>query len=152
MQMLHRYILTSPAIRPLGFICGFANAHLLQVRRVQIVFQTDEVLLDTPRGDEAVENRHTARFVVRTTRTSTAEWLLPDDGARALFVVVHVAGGVAQPVRCLQECLAVLREAKGIVSSRIERRRSAVAYIEPVNAYGEVVSMRSSVFSKSMSS
>ena len=85
---------------------------LLQVGRVAVVLQTNKVFLDAARRDEAVEYGHAARFVVRTARARTAEGLLADYGAGALFVVVDVAGSGAQLVGRLNEGLALGREAK----------------------------------------
>ncbi len=78
-----------------------------EVRRVRKVLEPDEVLLDAPRGHEAVEDRDAARLVVRAAPSRTAERLLADNRARALLVVVHVAGRVAQAVRRVHERLAV---------------------------------------------
>lgn len=80
---------------------------LLQVGRVQVVLEPDEVLLDTPCRYKAVEDGHAAGLVVCATGTRATEWLLSDNSTRALLVVVDVAGGVAQPVRRLQQSLAV---------------------------------------------
>ncbi len=79
----------------------------LEVRRVDIVLETDEVFLDAPGGDEAVEDRDASRLVVRPACARTTEWLLTDDSTSALLVVVDVARGVAQTVRRMQESLAV---------------------------------------------
>ena len=72
--------------------------HLNQVRGVDVIFQSDKVLLDTPRTHEAIENADTPRLVVRAARASTAKRLLPHNGAGALLVVVHVTCSVAQCV------------------------------------------------------
>ena len=88
------------------FLGHVLSACLLQVGRVDVVFNPDKVLLDAPRRDEAVEDGHAACLVVRTTRTRTAKWLLADDRARALLVVVNVTRRVTQTVRRLQESLA----------------------------------------------
>ena len=95
------------------FLGQVLGACLLQVGRVDVVFNPDKVLLDAPRRDEAVEDGHAACLVVRTTRTRTAKWLLADDRASALFVVVDVAGCVSQLVRRLQKSLALRCEASG---------------------------------------
>ena len=100
------YILNFP---PFTFVSrlllNFDTLH--EVRGVEVVLEPDEVLLDAARGHEAVEDRDGARLVVRAAAPRTAERLLPDDGARALFVVVDVPGRVAQSVRRLHECVAV---------------------------------------------
>lgn len=83
---------------------------LSQVRRVEVVLEADEVLLDAPRRDEAVEDRHAPGLVVCAARARTTERLLPNNGTRALLVVVDVAGRVAQSVGSLEQSLAVLRE------------------------------------------
>ena len=84
---------------------------LRKIRRIEVVLKPDKVLLDAARGDEAVEDRDAARLVVRAARARTAERLLANDRARALFVVVDVARRVPQAVRRVQERLAVRREA-----------------------------------------
>lgn len=76
----------------------YPDVILDQVRRIPKVLQRQEVLLDTPRTNEPIENRDTARFIVRPARTRTTERLLTDDGTRTLFVVVDVAGCVAELV------------------------------------------------------
>ena len=83
---------------------------LHEVGRVLKSAQTDEALLDAARADEAQEQVHAARLVVRPARASAAERLLPDDGARALLVVVDVAGRVAQTVGRLEQRLALRGE------------------------------------------
>ena len=79
---------------------------LHEVGRVQVVLEPYEVLLDAARRHEAVEDRDRARLVVGATRARTSEWLLADNGARALLVVVDVAGRVAQTVGRLEQRLA----------------------------------------------
>lgn len=105
MDTTSRYTLPSfsPLLHP--------HARSFKVRRVQVVLQPNKIFLDTPRRHEAIENRHAARLVVRPARACTPERLLAHDGARALLVVVHVPGGVAQTVRRLDEGLAVRSEA-----------------------------------------
>ena len=82
-----------------------------EVRRVEVVLEPDEVFLDAARGDKAVEDRDATSLVVCSACPRTTERLLADDRARALFVVVDVARRVPQPVRRLQEHLAVRGEA-----------------------------------------
>lgn len=76
----------------------YPNSTLDQVRRIPKVLQRQEILLNTPRTDEPIENRDTPRLIVRPARTRTTERLLSDDGTRALFVVVDVASCVAKLV------------------------------------------------------
>lgn len=85
----------------------FQNINLDQVRRIPKVLQRQEVLLDTPRADEPVENRDTPRLIVRPARTRTTERLLADDGTRTLFVVVDVASCVAELVGGEEEGFAL---------------------------------------------
>ena len=98
-------------------MCPIARHDLLnldgplhEVGRVQVVLEPYEVLLDAARRHEAVEDRDGARLVVGAARARTSEWLLTDNGARALLVVVDVPGRVAQSVRRLHECVAVRGE------------------------------------------
>ena len=75
-----------------------------------MALEPDKVLLYAARRHEAVEDRDGARLVIRAAAPRPAERLLPDDGARALFVVVDVPGRIAQSVRRLHECVAVRGE------------------------------------------
>ena len=82
----------------LYFLFSLCRPTSHQVRRVRKVFETDEVLLDAARGDEAVENADAPSLVICSTRARAAEGLLPHDRASALFVVVYVPRSVAQAV------------------------------------------------------
>lgn len=100
-----------------------------------MVLEPDEVLFDGARGHEAVEDGNGTRLVVRAAATRTAERLLSDDGARALFVVVDIAGRVAESVGRLQERLAVCGETGwDILVSEHGQRCGDEAYMEPVSA------------------
>ena len=90
----------------------YLDVLLHEVGRVQVVLEPYEVFLDAARRDEAVEYGHAARFVVRTARARTAEGLLADYGAGALFVVVDVSGRVTESVRRNEECVTVRRESE----------------------------------------
>lgn len=109
----------------------------LQVRRVEVVFQTDKVFLDASRRDEAVEYGHTSGLVVRPGCACTSEGLLPNDCAGTLLIVIHVAGGVTQPVRRAQKGPAVLRETGRIWMVRVSHlaRFISNAYMDPVSPY-----------------
>jgi hypothetical protein len=72
-----------------------------QIRRIPKFLQPNKVLLDTARAHESVEDRNAPCFVVGSTCASATEWLLTDNRARALIIVVHIASGIAQFVRCL---------------------------------------------------
>ena len=86
--------------------------HLNQVRGVDVVFQSDKVLLDTPGRNEAVEESHASSLVVGTTCASTAEGLLTHNGTGTFLVIVYVSGRVAELVGSVDESLAVRSEAK----------------------------------------
>ena len=88
----------------------YLDVLLHEVGRVQVVLEPYEVLLDAARRHEAVEDRDGARLVVGAARARTSEWLLADDGTRALLVVVDVAGRVAQTVGRLEQRLALRGE------------------------------------------
>ena len=119
------------SIQDVGYICDGSipfflrsNPHPVpscsdQVRWVAEILKGDKVLLDAPCAHEPVENADAACLVVRAARARTAEGLLPDDGTRALLVVVHVAGGVAELVRGEDERSAVGGEAGGVVRERL---------------------------------
>jgi hypothetical protein len=77
-----------------------------QIGRILKLLQPDKVLLDAPRADEPIKDAHAARLVVRPASARAAERLLAHGGARAFFVVVHVAGCVAQDVCGADEGLA----------------------------------------------
>lgn len=125
---------------------------LYKIGRIEVILQRHEVFLDTPRRHKAIEDRHASCLVVCAACSSTAERLLPDDGAGALLIVVHVAGGVAQLVGSKEQCLALLRESVIVSDEKFVMWTGAVAHMAPVSAYGDVVSISSSVFSKSSSS
>jgi hypothetical protein len=93
---------------------------LHQITGIYVVLQAHKVLLDAARADEPVEDADTARFVVRAAPPSTAEGLLPDDGARAFFVVVDISRSVAERIGRLDQCSAVGGEAMIIVSTLFE--------------------------------
>ena len=99
--------------------------HLNQVRGVDVVFQSDKVLLDTPGRNEAVEESHTSSLVVGTTCASTTERLLTHNGTGTFLVIVHISGRVAELVGSVDESLAIRGEAKqmtlGEVSGFAER-------------------------------
>ena len=86
--------------------------HLNQVRGVDVVFQSDKVLLDTPGRNEAVEESHASSLVVGATCASTAERLLTYNGTGTFLVIVYVAGRVAELVGSVDESLAIRVEAK----------------------------------------
>ena len=90
-----------------------------QVGWVREVLERQEVLLDTPRADEAVEDRDRARLVVRARTPRATEWLLANNGARALVVEIDVTRCVAQ-TRCgRRKDVPVLREAaSGLIIKR----------------------------------
>ena len=71
-----------------------------------MVLEPYEVLLDAARRHEPVEDRDRARLVVGAARARTSEWLLADNRARALLVVVDVTSRVAQTVSRLEQRLA----------------------------------------------
>lgn len=117
----------------LVYICSAARSS--KVRWVREVLEPDEVLLDAPRGHEAIEDRDAARLVVRAAAPRATERLLADDRARALLVVVHVAGGVTQAVRRVYEGLAVRRETGyGVALDERRKQRIMRTYMEPVSA------------------
>lgn len=72
---------------------------LRQITGVGEVFEPHEVLLDTASADEPVENADASSLVICPTRPCATERLLPDDGSRALLIVVYVACCIAQLVR-----------------------------------------------------
>lgn len=110
-------------------------ARLSKVGRVREVLEPDKVLLDAARGHEAVEDRDAARLVVCAAAPRATERLLADDRARALLVVVHVAGGVTQAVRRVYEGLAVRRETGyGVALDERRKQRIMRTYMEPVSA------------------
>jgi hypothetical protein len=127
-----------------------ANNPSNQIRRIPHLLQPHKILLDTPRTHKPIKDTHTPRLVVRPTPARPAEGLLPHHGARALVVVVYVAGGVAEAVGSGEEGLTVCSEAVGCwcqsqcwwwVESKWE------TYMAPVRAYSVVLSIKSSVFS-----
>ena len=85
---------------------------LQDVGRVVEIFQANEVLLDTPRTDEAIEDVDASSLIIGSTSTSTTERLLANNSTSALLVVVHIACGVPELVSCGDQRLAVLREAE----------------------------------------
>lgn len=95
----------------LYFVLSVQSKALYQVGGILEILQPDKVLLDTARADEAIEDTDTTRLVVRTTCPGSAEWLLPDDGAGALLVIIHVSCCVAKSICCGEECMAVGSEA-----------------------------------------
>jgi hypothetical protein len=132
-------------------------AHLerpARVARVRPVLETHKVLLDAPRAHEAVEERDAARLVVGPARARAAERLLADDRAGALLVVVHVPRRVPQRGRRADERGAVGGEAMACSASAAMREREGRiwTHMEPVSAYEVVLSIISSVRSKSSSS
>lgn len=112
-------------------LCNDSN----QVRRVVKIFKVYEVLLDAPRADEAVEDADASRLVVRSASTGTTEGLLADHGACAFFIVVHVAGCVAEPVGGSQEGLALAGEAGDwVIRDVVYIKNTMNAYMAPVSA------------------
>lgn len=85
--------------------------NLHQVARVRILLQSNETLLDTPRGHKPVEDADTSSLIVRTATPGTSKRLLTNNGSRALLVVIHVSGSVTEPVGGLDEHLSVRSEA-----------------------------------------
>ena len=106
-----------PFLLRIPYRTKFYYVDLLQVGRVGIVLEPDEVLLDAARRDEAVEDGHAAGLVVRAARACATERLLANDGTSALFIIVDVPGGVAQLVSRRKERLAVRREASEDMSA-----------------------------------
>ena len=80
--------------------------HLNQVRGVDVVLQSDKVLLDTPSRNEAVKESHASSLVVGTTCASATERLLADNSSGTFFIIVHVTCCVAEDVGCLYEGFA----------------------------------------------
>lgn len=62
------------------------------------IFQSDEILLDTPRTNEPIEDAYTSSFIIRSTRACTTKRLLTNDGTCAFFVVVDVSGCVPKGI------------------------------------------------------
>ena len=86
--------------------------HLNQVRGVDVVLQSDKVLLDTPGRNEAVKESHASSLVVGTTCASTTERLLTHNGTGTFLVIVYISGRVAELVGSVDESLTVRGEAK----------------------------------------
>jgi hypothetical protein len=68
---------------------------LYQVGRVLEVFQPNKALLNTPDRHKPVEDTHASRLVVGAAPPCTTERLLADNGACALFVIIHITSSVA---------------------------------------------------------
>ena len=104
-----------------------------QVGRVLEIFQSNKVLLDASGRHESVEEVDTASLIVRSTATTTSKWLLTNNGACTLFVVIHISRRVAQFVGCSDERLAIGRKS---VRRRVINQKlvSITTYIDPVSA------------------
>lgn len=109
------------------------------------VLEPHEILLDAPRTNKPIENADTPSLIVGPTCTRSAERLLPNNSACTFFVVVDVASGVAKLVGCVNQGIAVRGETANVSVGLTDG--SAGTYMAPVNAYSEVESMSSSVFS-----
>ena len=83
-----------------------------QIRRIPKLLYTHKVLLDAPRTHKPVEDTHAPRFIVCPTGTCPSKGLLPDHGACAFLIVVHVSGGVAQAVSRCDEGFTISGETK----------------------------------------
>ena len=88
---------------PLQHRPAFSN----QIRRIPKLLQSNKVLLDTACAHEPVEEGDAPCFVVCSTRPAATEWLLADNCTRTLLIVVYIASGIAQFVRCLDQSLAL---------------------------------------------
>jgi len=64
-------------------------------------------ILDTPRTNKPRKDVKTSSFIVRPTRAGTSEWLLANNSASALVVVVDIARRVAKARGRVQESVTV---------------------------------------------
>lgn len=71
------------------------------------VLHADEVLFNTPRTDESVEDTDASSLVVRPAGTSTTEGLLSHHSTRAFIVVVDVSSSIAESVGSSEKSLAL---------------------------------------------
>ncbi len=83
---------------PLNPPGSFSCIALCEVGRVLEVLETDEVLFNTPRADEAIENADTSCLIVRATGARATERLLANNSTSAFLIIVHVSSSVAKLV------------------------------------------------------
>jgi hypothetical protein len=72
---------------------------LNQIRRISKLFQSNKILLDASRTHKPIENTHTARLIIRPTRSRTPKRLLPNHSTRAFLIIIDIPSSIPQPVR-----------------------------------------------------
>ena len=81
---------------------------LCQIRWVlKPILEMHKRILDTPRTNKPRKDVKTSSFIVRPTRAGTSEWLLANNSASALVVVVDIARRVAKARGRVQESVTV---------------------------------------------
>ena len=112
------------------------------IARVLVTSDINKGLLDAPRRYEAIKDTDRPGFIVRAACSSTAEWLLANDSARTLVIVVNISGGIAKTIGGVHERTTIRCESgTTILSTDQDEEKNRRSYMAPEDGNGRRVRM-----------